>query len=90
MFDFQECGYAREAVIPEYFGQGEHAIYMAKYFSAEREKRVDQEKVHAAGGYAHRFQYRTGPFTRDEHAVLQARLYLWRYTGQQHQYCPRD
>jgi len=41
-------------------------------------------------GYEKCFQYRTGPFTRYEQAIFRERLCLWRYTGQQYQYCPRD
>lgn len=29
-------------------------------------------------------------FINCERAAFQTRLCLWRYTGQQHQYCPRD
>ena len=43
--EFSEHGYIREASIPEYFRDGEHAVFMAKYFSAERASIVDQEKI---------------------------------------------
>jgi putative beta-lysine N-acetyltransferase len=43
--DYKEHGYAQEAIIPEYFKNGEHAVFMAKYFSLSRKQVVEQELI---------------------------------------------
>ena len=42
---YKDHGYIREAVIPEYFNNGEHAVFMAKYFSSSRKQVNNQEQI---------------------------------------------
>jgi hypothetical protein len=43
--DYREHGYVQEAIIPEYFKNGEHAVFMAKYFSPSRKQIIEQELI---------------------------------------------
>lgn len=42
---YKEHGYVQEAVIPEYFNDGEHAVFMCKYFSPGRELITEQKRI---------------------------------------------
>jgi len=43
--EYRQNGYTREAVIPEYFKNGEDAVFMAMYFSADRRKVTDGAEI---------------------------------------------
>jgi putative beta-lysine N-acetyltransferase len=43
--DFKKQGYVQEAVIPEYFGTQEHAVFMCKYLSSGRKKITDYPHI---------------------------------------------
>lgn len=42
---YKEHGYVQEAIIPEYFKNGEHAVFMGKYFSLSRKQIIEQELI---------------------------------------------
>lgn len=42
---FASCGFNEEAAVPEYFKDGDDALFMAKYLSARRRKREDADTV---------------------------------------------
>jgi len=42
---FKKQGYVQEAVIPDYFDDQEHAVFMCKYLSSERRKTTDHPRI---------------------------------------------
>lgn len=67
--DFKSADYIKEAVVPGFFKGKTGGFFIAKYFSAKREKAQNVEKllrlVKQAGGRSAKNKHRTGKATRD-------------------------
>jgi len=42
---FASCGFIQEGAVPEYFRNGDDALFMAKYLSIRRKRRVDTDDI---------------------------------------------
>lgn len=51
---YEEQGYVQEAVIPKYFKNREHVLFMCKYFSSNREQITEEQQINKILSHAKR------------------------------------
>ena len=68
---FAREGYDQEAIIPHYFKDGDHAVYMAKYFSPIRKRIKDYQRIIAVLSQAQRYKQTRGNKTNDRFGGVQ-------------------